>query len=503
MVLPQSKMKRLSSQRVGRATVTFVILIGVTVTIIASVLFLVRRQGRDDSNASLLLHRVELSDFVAFVTEPGDVASSSNVEIRCRVKSRGTAGTAILKICEEGTNVKKGDELIQFDDSSLQNELLAQRIVVANDKALLIQANSDLANAKRTIREFEEGLYQLELEVFESLAFVAEEELRKSELNLASNKRLASRGLIRRLQVTAAEFALEKTRKDVAAAERALDVYKRFTRDRMTGEYEAEIAKQEAKVEAASFTLDLSKQKLAETVEQITHCHVTAPGDGQVVHANDRWRGESNEVIEEGTIIRENQVVIRLPDIQKMQVDVKINEADVNRIRLGDPVEIELDAEPGSVLHGEVKEIAAYPYPMRWNGAPLEYGAVVTIFDPPATIKPGLRAKVTILFESQTNVVQIPLAAVIEHGERHYCLVREQAGWRTQLISIGSNNNSRVIIEGGLSEGEMVALTPFRYIDRSDLPDKQPAAVAADRNINKHSSDTAVSGAAAATGPSS
>jgi len=345
--------------------VTFVVLIGVTVTISASVFFLASRQGQDDSNQSLLLHRVERSDFEAFVTEPGDVASSSNVEMRCRVKSRGSAGTAILKICEEGTNVKFGDDLIQFDDSALQNELLAQKIVVANDKALLIQADSDLANAKRTLREFEEGLYQQELEVFESLVFVAEEELRKSELDLASYKRLASRGLIRELQVTAAEFAFQKTKKEVAAAKRSLDVYRRFTRDRMVGEYRAEIEKQEAKGEAASFTLELSKQKLAETEEQITHCHVTSPGDGQVVHANDRWRGESTEVIEEGTIIRENQVVIRLPDIQKMQIDVKINESDVNRIKLGQPVEIELDADPGRVLRGEMKEIAAYPYPMR------------------------------------------------------------------------------------------------------------------------------------------
>ena len=492
-----------SSQRASRAIVTFVVLIGVTVTIIAGVFFLAGRQGRDESDQSPLLHRIERSDFEAFVTEPGDVASSSNVEIRCRVKSRGSAGTAILKICEEGTNVKTGDDLIQFDDSALQNELLAQRIVAANDKALLIQANSDLANAKRTLREFEEGLYQQELEVFESLVFVAEEELRKSELNLASHKRLAARGLIVELQVTAAEFAFQKTEKDVVAAERALDVYQRFTRDRMVGEYRAEIEKQEAKGEAASFTLELSNQMLTDIEEQITHCHVTAPGEGQVVYANDRWRGESTEVIEEGTIIRENQVVIRIPDIQKMQVDVKINESDVNHIKLGQPVEIELDADPHNLLRGEMKEIAAYPYPMRWNGAPLEYGAVVTIFDPPATIKPGLRAKVKIFFESKLNVLQVPLAAVIEHGDRHFCLVRERDGWRTQLLRIGSNNNSQVIVEDGLAEGDLVTLTPFRYIKRSDLPDEKPAAVVAERNYNKQSIDRAISGAAAATGPAS
>ena len=330
--------------------------------VIGLIVALTRVPNRSHSNQTLLLHTLEKSDFEAFVTETGDVASSSNVEVRCRVKSRGSPGTPILKICEEGANVKAGDFLIQFDDSVLQNDLLAQKIVVANDKALLIQAESDFKNANRTLREYDQGLYQQELEILEGELFVAEEELRKSELALGSSNRLASRGLIKELQVTAAEFAVEKTKKDVAAANRKVEVYKKFTRDKTIGEYEAEIEKQQANVEAATFTLELSEQKLKEIEEQIGFCLVKAPADGQVVHANEReGRGDTPDVIEEGTIIRENQVVIRLPDLQSMQVDVKINESHVNRIRTKQLSQIELDSDPKNVLRGEVQEVAAYP----------------------------------------------------------------------------------------------------------------------------------------------
>ena len=463
-----------------------------------------RGPSQATSNETLLLHRVAQSDFRAFVTEPGDVASSSNVELRCRVKSRGAPGTPILRICEEGTNVQPGDFLIQFDDSVLQSELLAQKITVASDKALLIQAKSDLENAKRTLREFEQGLFQQELELLESELFVAEEEYRKNELAALSSKRQAARGLINELQVTAAQFALDKAKKDVAAAERKVDVYQRFTRDKMIGEYQAEIAKQEANVEAANFTLELSEQKLAEIEEQIAFCLVTAPAAGQVVHANERdGRGDTPEVMEEGTVIRENQVVIRLPDLQNMQVDLKINESHVNRIRPGQPAEIELDADPENLLRGEVQEVSAYPFPIRWHGSPMEFGAVIRIIDPPPSIRPGLRAKVRVFFESTPQVLQIPLAAVIEHDDRHYCLVREQDSWRAQSIRLGSNNNTHVVVEEGLADGDQVTLTPFRHIKRSELPDATPIEIATDEQTEQPLMKAASSDAAARAAPAS
>ena len=98
--------------------------------------------------------------------------------------------------------------------------------------------------------------------------------------------------------------------------------------------------------------------------------------------------------------MRENQAIIRLPDIQQMQCEVKINESHVNGIKSGRPVRIELEADPDNPLKGKVKEVVPFPFPLRGQGALLEYGPVVTIIDPPSTIRSGLRAKVKITFEA-------------------------------------------------------------------------------------------------------
>lgn len=462
-------MKTRNYHRLGRVLASLLAVLALCLVLGGGAVWWLQSTVEDDGQ-TVLLHTIERGDFEAFVTEPGDVVSSSNVEIRCQVESRGTPGTSIVKICDEGSHVQAGDFLVQFDDSLLQNELIAQKIVSANDRAALIQAQSDQANAERTLAEFVDGLYKQECEVLESAIFVAEEELRKKELALESTRRMAAKGMLRGLQVSADEFAVDKARKDVAAAQRALDVYRDFTRDKTVGEYKAEIEKQKANVEAATFTLELSEQKLEDIEKQISFCFITAPTSGQVVYANDRNRGENPTVVEEGTLIRYNQVVIRLPDIEKMQVDVKINESHVNRIRPGQPARIELDADPENVLYGEVVQVAPFPFPMRWHGAPLEYGVDVAITDPPSTIRPGLRAKVKIFFESHLDVLQVPLAAVIAHEDSHYCLKRDNDDWLVTPVQIGSSNNNQVIIVDGLNDGDQVALTPFRFIQRSDLP---------------------------------
>ena len=186
-----------SRRQFGRSAIVLTV---VACILIAGIVASLNWKSSVDSDQTVLLHRVERTDFEAFVTEPGDVVSSSNVEVRCQVKSRGSSGAFIVKICDEGTLVKEGDFLVQFDDSALQYELIAQKIVVAHDKSGRIQAESDLANAERRLTEYVEGLFEQEAEVLEGLVFVNEEALRKIELELASTRRLAAKGLLKQLQ---------------------------------------------------------------------------------------------------------------------------------------------------------------------------------------------------------------------------------------------------------------------------------------------------------------
>ena len=462
-------MRDYSHHRSGRIAVVLLVVGCLLLTV--AVVFLLPSDDEDNAIRAMLLHEVRISDFEAFVTEPGDVESSMNTEVRCEVESLGSAGTAIISIIQEGSQVKKGDELITFDKSNLEDKKIQQEIIVANDEALLSQASRNLEHARRTLTEYKEGLFQQESELYEGAVFAAEEVLKSNEASLKHGERLAARGFITELQLQSERFAVESALRDLAAKKRKLDVYVRFTRQKLEGQYEGDITRMTALALAQKKTLQLSQKKLREIDEQIELCTVRAPSDGQVVYVNDERRGV---VIEEGTVIRDQQLVIVLPNLQKMQVDVHINESHVNRVSVGDRVEIILDAAPDTPLVGEVKKVAAYPFPRRWHGAPLEYGAIVTIDNPPASIRPGLRAKVKISFASQPNVMQVPIASVIEHQKQYFCLVQKGNDWDVRQVMIGLHSSSTVVVDEGLSVGEMVSMTPFEFIGREDLPDAKP-----------------------------
>ncbi len=329
--------------------------------------------GFKDDPTALLVHTVQRGDFEAFVTESGDIESSSNVEIRCEVKSPGgAAGTTILEIVDEGTAVEKGDFLVQFDDSALQQSLTEQEIHVATDQASVIEAHSELDKATHTLDEYKDGLFHVDKETFESELFQAESQLKSAEGIFTHSQRMLRKGFVTRMQLEADRLAVEMARRAAQAAETKLRVLMQFTRQKMVREFEADIQKQKAYLTAAQQTLKLSQQRRDDLLDQIKKCHVIALAPGQVVYAND-FEKKNNIVIEEGAQIREGQVMIRLPNPQEMQVRARINDSKIKQVKVDNPVTIELDVNPDLPVRAVVSKINPFPYPRQWYGGPIEY----------------------------------------------------------------------------------------------------------------------------------
>ena len=425
-------------------------------------LFIVRRTQQSDqreATVQVLVHNVKRADFVSIVTEAGDVESASNVEVLCEVKSEGGAGTTILEVVDEGTVVKAGDFLLQFDDSALQLALTQQEIQVATDKALVIQAQSEVDKFNHMLNEYRDGLYVMDKETYESALLQAESQLSSVQDSLAHTQRMFKKGYVTKIQLDAEEKAVEMAKKTAQAARTTLMVHNDFTRQRMVSEYKSEIEKHKALLTAADYTLRLSEQRRDELTEQIGFCRVVAPADGQVVYRND-YRRRPAVIIEEGAQIRQGQVIFRLPDPTQMQVDININDSKISLVSVGDRADIELDSEPDLQIRGEVVEIA--PFGRRdWDRGPIRYDALVRVHDFHPSLRTGQRAKVHIYIEQHENVVQTPVQSVIGRNENHYCLVKADEGkWDVRQVHVGPDNDGYVVVEKGLDVGEQVALNP-------------------------------------------
>jgi HlyD family secretion protein len=136
-------------------------------------------------------------------------------------------------------------------------------------------------------------------------------------------------------------------------------------------------------------------------------------------------------------------------DLTKMQVNASVAEADIGKIKLGQPVEFTVDAFPESPFAGSVSEI---------RNAPVEeqnvvtYDVIVKVDNPELMLKPGMTANVIIVVESKKNVLKIPNAALRFRPS----LKKEAEGQREkgQAVWILQNKEpKRVAVTTGISDG--------------------------------------------------
>jgi RND family efflux transporter MFP subunit len=434
-------------------------------------------QNRDASSDDVvLLHKVAREDFELTVTERGEVEAFDVTEIRSLVKSNNTTGNAILKIVPEGTEVKKGDFLVELDSSALKAQRTTQKILVNAAKAAEVEANNNYDVAVIAKKEYLEGTYLQERQTIESELFVAEENLNRAKEYFTYSQKLALKGYVNENQLEADRFAVEKAKKDLDTAKTKLKVLDEFTKAKQVSTLESAIQIAKAKWDSAQNSHELELEKLADLDDQIAKCTIVAPQDGVVKYAHVMdGRGDQEFIVEEGTIVRERQAIIRIPNADSMRVNLTVNESLVQYVRPGLAAAIKPVGYGDRVLHGAVEKVNQYAEPTGWRQANVkEYKAFVAIDDPPADLRTGMTAAVTIKAAELPDAMQVPVQAVYAHGDKVYCFVYDNGNWEARQVKPGPTNDKFFVIESGLNEGDQVAMNPRGYLAEVNLPKLSP-----------------------------
>ncbi len=454
------------------------ILVGLVIVAVGiGIAWMVLRNRGPDAGSIPLLAEVTRGTYDHIVLEEGEVESSNNVEIRCEVRARSSGGgpaTSIIDVVAEGTHVKKGDWLVTFDSSAIEQELSRQRIVVNTAEATMIQAQATYDTALIAREEYLSGTYNEMKKMIENEIFVAEENLKKAQLSFESIKRLVSRGLLSSLQLEGEQFRVDAAQNELDLAKQKLNVLDEFTKKKMLTQLESDIKAAEVKFRNEKDSFEEEKKNLQEIEDQLAKCRAVAPADGQVVYANvQSSRSGSEFVVEPGVSVRENQVIIRLPDPQSMQIKAKISESRITLVHEKMPVTIRIDAFGDKTVPGEVTKVNKYAEPGNfWSASAKEYVTLIRILSPPPELRVGLTAEVQIHIEHREDALQIPVQAIYERLGKTFCLVKRGEGWDTREIIISSTNDKVVAVAEDVSEpmsaGEMVVLNPRKHIDKFD-----------------------------------
>ena len=425
---------------------------------------------------------VQRTEYVHEISAKGELESTAAVEVVCEVEARNFRKTKILEVVPEGTYVEQGDFLCRLDSSPLEDLCRKQEIICNTSSAKVVKANADFETAKVSLEQYVQSTYVERCKELQSGVFVAEENVRRAERNIEYGNKLLAKGYVTELQVQADEFAVEKANKELQKARTEMTVLDDYTRVKWEKWLEASIRTAEAKVKSEEHSHKLDLAELEHLREQITKCEILSPSAGNVVYVHLHHHDHSH-IVEEGADVRENRVIIRLPDPKKMQIKCKIPEDKVTAVKPGLPVTIRFDALADLELFGEVQRVDEYPEPGWWVTTK-EYETIIKLDDgvaaQSADLRSGMSADVKICLERIDDKsrlpLQVPLQAVIEHGSKHYCVTYDSGDFEMHEVEVGEDNDNRVIITGGLEEGQEIVLGAKAYLEDVELPELPPEA---------------------------
>ena len=449
------------------------------------------------------------SNLVTFTAKRGplriSVTETGSIEAREKIilKSEVTGRTSIISLVDEGTRVKKGDLLVELDSSKLVDERIDHQIRVQNAEAAFVgarenlavvknQAQSDVDKAKlaydfavQDMKKYLEGEYPNQLKEVESRITLANEEVTRAKENLEWSKKLFNEKYISQTELEADELAVKRRALDLELAQNDLGLLKNFTYkrklaqlksdvkqakmalDRTIRKAKADMVQAEANLKAKESELERQRYKLAKNEKEIEKTKIYAPADGLVIYATSAGgghRGHRREPLAEGAEVRERQDLIHLPTASGVNAEVGIHEASLDKVSIGLPVEVTVDALPGEIFTGRVVSIAPLPdAESAFLNPDLKiYDTVIYLDDnaDSSLLRTGMSCTAEIVVEEHRDATYIPVQAVLRVGGRPTVYVAKSKTLEPRKVEIGLDNNRMVRIISGLEPGEVVSLAP-------------------------------------------
>ncbi|MBI2837477.1 MAG: efflux RND transporter periplasmic adaptor subunit [Acidobacteria bacterium] len=228
------------------------------------------------------------------------------------------------------------------------------------------------------------------------------------------------------------------------------------------GRKENAAAVKKVRQELSSADLDLleierrqAEQKIARAEKGLESLEVRAPHDGILVHRKN-WRGLAAQV---GDLVWPGDPIAEIPQSAEMEAEVFVLEADAGGLRTGLESQVTIEAHPGAAFTAVVDKVDQLAKP-RIPRVPVQYFAVVLRFarTDTAVMKPGMRVAAELTLEKKGAAISIPRVAVFDKDGKKVAYRREGRRFFPVVIQVGSTAIGRVVVESGLSAGDVIAL---------------------------------------------
>jgi HlyD family secretion protein len=251
----------------------------------------------------------------------------------------------------------------------------------------------------------------------------------------------------------------------------------------------AEVSASQQSVSAAVFSVQSAEATLKEANENLVKTSIYAPMDGIVT----MLMIEKGERVV-GTELMTGTEMLRVADLNRMEVLTEVNENDIVRVMLNDSAYIEVDAFPDRKFKGIVSEIANSATTTGMSTDQVTNFEVKILLlkesyqyliaeGKSQPFRPGMSASVDILTESKTNILTVPLQSVTLMADslikadsiisassikesKEVVFVFDKGKAKTTIVKTGIQDNDYIEIISGLKEGMEIVTAPYNIITK-------------------------------------
>ncbi len=205
-------------------------------------------------------------------------------------------------------------------------------------------------------------------------------------------------------------------------------------------------------LELAEIQLAVREARLEKARENLDKTTIRAPHDG-IITEMDLNEGQ---VITGATSVNQGTQLMMINNLERLYIQIDVNELDISRIREGMPVRISFDALTDQEFSGEV--LRRFPY-AREEGGQRVFRLHIAFDASNKRILPGISANVTIPVEVVADVPVVLISAVFsERGEKVVYRVGEDGSVRRRPVETGIDDLHNIHIINGVEPGDVLSL---------------------------------------------
>ena len=316
----------------------------------------------------------------------------------------------------EGQQVKKGQMLFALDDTEVQSDLAQARADLAAQEEALNVAKagghaSQIAKAAADVEKAQASRDQLRRDNEALTKLVAEKAATPDEL--AQNK----------LQLIQAEA-------DVQSSEKV-----------------KQTLVQQAQLDQGRVSLQVEHERatVRDLEERLDSAHGIAPFDSTLYSLP----------IHQGDFVKAGDLLAELADLSQVRVRAFIDEPDLGRIEVNQPVEILWDAHPDRVWNGRTEVL---PKQVVTRGTRSVGELLCSVTNDRLDLLPNTTVDVRIHISERSQALVVPRGAVSIDGDKRYVYRVEDDRLHRAPIKVGIANPTKIEVLSGLNEGDVVAL---------------------------------------------